>query len=135
VPLTRLNAGRNLHGYQAYNTDGPSGTFGTTDSAGSFAYWTDPVFDQATTPSPQRDTNPSMVYSPVPPATAKTPVTPNTTTPAPWVPFTRAGCDAGYFSTANTDLENTAVDIPKVFGAGVPREQSAPHRHGPVQGR
>jgi len=31
--------------YQAYNTDGPGGTFNTTDSAGSFAYWTDPVFD------------------------------------------------------------------------------------------
>ncbi len=30
--------------YQAYNTDG------TTDPAGSFAYWTDPVFDTAKTP-------------------------------------------------------------------------------------
>ena len=32
--------------YQAYNTDG------TTDPAGSFAYWTDPVFDTASQPEP-----------------------------------------------------------------------------------
>jgi len=106
--------------YQAYNTDGPGGTFGTTDKAGSFAYWTDPVYDTASTKSPNHDTNPSMVYSPVPPATAKTTVAPSATTPAPWVPFTRAGCSVGDFSTANTVLENTAVDIPKVFGAGSP---------------
>ena len=43
--------------YQSYNTDG------TTDPAGSFAYWTDPVFDTASTPDPGHDTNPSMVYS------------------------------------------------------------------------
>jgi hypothetical protein len=109
--------------YVAYNSDGPGGTFGTTDPAGSFAYWTDPVFDTASTPNPHRDTNPGMVYSPVPPATAKTPVTPDTTTPAPWVPFTRAGCNVGYFSTANTDLENTSVDIPKVFGVGSPEDK------------
>jgi hypothetical protein len=64
-----------------------------------------------------------MVYSPVPPATASTPVTPNTITPAPWVPFTRAGCDVGAFSTANVELENTAVDIPKVFGPNSPEAQ------------
>ena len=64
-----------------------------------------------------------MVYSPVPPATAKKPVTPNTITPAPWVPFTRAGCNVGEVATANVELENTAVDIPKVFGAGSPEDQ------------
>src|SRR5271169_3539719 len=63
------------NGYQAYNTDGPGGTFNTTDSASSFAYWTDPVFDTSKTPSPDRDTNPNMVYSPVPPATAAHAVT------------------------------------------------------------
>jgi len=106
--------------YQAYNADGPNGSFNTTDPAGSFAYWTDPVYNTAKTPSPGHDTNPSMVYAPVPPATAKTPVTPDTITPAPWVPFTRAGCDVGAFSTANVELENTAVDIPKVFGPNSP---------------
>jgi hypothetical protein len=109
--------------YKAYNADGPGGTFKTTDPAGSFAYWTDPVYNTSSKPSPGHDTNPSMVYSPVPPATAKTPVTPNTITPAPWVPFTRAGCDVGNFSTANVDLENTAVDIPKVFGPGSPENK------------
>src|SRR5437870_8227428 len=77
--------------YQAYNADGPNGSLNTTDPAGSFAYWTDPVFDTATTPNPAHDTNPSMVYSPVPPATANHTVPPTTSTPAPWVPYARAG--------------------------------------------
>jgi hypothetical protein len=96
--------------YRTYNPDG------TTDPAGSFAYWTDPVFDTASTPSPGHDTNPSMVYSATPPATTFPAPAPNTTTPAPWVPFTRARCDVGAVGTANIELENTAVDIPKVFG-------------------
>jgi hypothetical protein len=103
--------------YQAYNADG------TTDPAGSFAYWTDPVFDTAKTPNPGHDTNPTMVYAPVPPATAAHPVAPDTVTPAPWVPFTRAGCDTGQVASANTVLENTGVDFPKVFGAGSPEVQ------------
>src|SRR5690348_4255930 len=100
--------------YQAYNADG------TTDPAGSFAYWTDPVFDTAKTPNPGHDTNPTMVYAPVPPATAAHTVAPDTVTPAPWVPFTRAGCDTGQVASANTVLENTGVDFPKVFGADSP---------------
>src|SRR5207237_6211787 len=40
--------------------------------------------------------------------------------PAPWVPYTRAGCDFGAVATANTILENTAIDIPTAFGAGSP---------------
>jgi hypothetical protein len=103
--------------YQAYNADG------TTDSAGSFAYWTDPVYDTASTPNPGHDTNPSMVYSSSPPATTHPSPRPDKTTPAPWVPFTRAGCDVGAVGTANIELENTAVDIPKVFGAGSPEAQ------------
>src|SRR6202021_859857 len=57
--------------YQTYNPDG------STDPAGSFAYWTDPVFDTAKTPSAGHDTNPSMVYSATPPATTSLAVTPN----------------------------------------------------------
>ena len=56
------------NGYKAYNTDGPGGTFNTTDSADSFAYWTDPIDDTASKPNANHDTNPNMVYSPVPPA-------------------------------------------------------------------
>jgi hypothetical protein len=103
--------------YQAYNSDG------TTDPAGSFAYWTDPIFDTASTPNPGHDTNPAMVFSPTPPATTSPAPSPSKITPAPWVPFTRAGCDVGNISTANTVLENTAVDIPKVFGANSPETQ------------
>ncbi|TMD25905.1 MAG: hypothetical protein E6I94_11125, partial [Chloroflexi bacterium] len=40
--------------------------------------------------------------------------------PAPWVPYTRAGCDVGAVATANTILENTGIDIPTVFGTGSP---------------
>jgi hypothetical protein len=44
-------------------------------------------------------------------------------TPAPWVPFTRAGCDVGAFSVADMELENTGPDITSVFGAGSPQSQ------------
>ena len=101
----------------SYRTFNPNGT---TDPAGSFAYWTDPVFDTASTPTAGHDTNPSMVYAPEPPATAKNPAAPTTVAPAPWVPFTRAGCDVGDVATANEVLENTAVDFPKVFGPNSP---------------
>jgi hypothetical protein len=84
--------------YQAYNADG------TTDPAGSFAYWTDPVFDTAKVPNAGHDTNPSMVYSGQPPATANPAPTPTVSTPAPWVPFTRAGCDVGNVASANMVL-------------------------------
>jgi hypothetical protein len=103
--------------YEVYQTNGPDGSFGTTDNAGSFAYWTDPVNDSSSTAT---DTNPNMVYSPVPPATAKKPVKPDTTTPAPWVPYTRAGCNVGEIATANTELENTTPDIADAFGANSP---------------
>ena len=40
--------------------------------------------------------------------------------PAPWVPFTRAGCDVGGFSTANIEFESIPSDVVTVFGAGSP---------------
>ncbi len=95
--------------YKVYNQDG------STDPASSFAYWTSPVDDTAAHPTGQ-DTAPSMAYSSTVPATQGT----NLQTPAPWVPFTRAGCDVGNFSTANMVLENTGVDLPTVFGSGSP---------------
>lgn len=100
--------------YQAYNKNG------TTGPAGSFAYWTDPVYDTASSPTPGHDTNPSMVYAATPPATTTPAPKPNTITPAPWVPYTRAGCNVGNVASANMVLENNAVDIPKVFGANSP---------------
>jgi hypothetical protein len=77
----------------------------------SFKYWTDLVDDSTGT----RDPRPNMVNGDS--GTAKT-------TPAPWVPYTRAGCNFGGVSTANIELENTGTglfgDMTQVFGAGSP---------------
>jgi hypothetical protein len=98
--------------YKTYNPDG------TTDPAGSFAYWTSPVYDTANPPTAGHDTSPSMAYSPTVP-TSTTHST-DRQTPAPWVPFTRAGCSVGDFSTANMVLENTKLDLSSVFGPSSP---------------
>jgi hypothetical protein len=42
------------------------------------------------------------------------------TSPAPWVPFTRAGCDVGAFSVANIEFESVPADVNTVFGASSP---------------
>jgi hypothetical protein len=46
-----------------------------------------------------------------------------TNAPAPWVPYTRAGCNVGGVATANIELENISTDIPTVFGANSPQAQ------------
>ncbi|TMC23477.1 MAG: hypothetical protein E6J36_09395, partial [Chloroflexi bacterium] len=77
---------------------------GTSNLGVSFAYWTAPLFDPTTaTPT---DTKFNML-------TAS-----GQNAPAPWVPYTRAGCNVGSVATANTILENTAIDISTVFGPG-----------------
>ncbi|HCJ35884.1 MAG TPA: hypothetical protein DHV65_16510 [Ktedonobacter sp.] len=43
--------------------------------------------------------------------------------PAPWVPYTRAGCNFGAVATANTILENTSVDVSRVFGPASVQQQ------------
>jgi hypothetical protein len=78
---------------------------GTTRTGVSFAYWTAPLFDPA---GSSTDLTPEMINEN------------GKIAPAPWAPFTRAGCDFGAVATANTILENTAIDIPTVFGAGSP---------------
>ena len=86
-----------------YNYYTPSGS---TDTAGSFAYWTDPIVDYNTsTSAPVGDKNFTLI-------TAQ-----GKNTPAPWVPYTRAGCDFGSVAAADTELENTVPDVPLVFGA------------------
>jgi hypothetical protein len=37
--------------------------------------------------------------------------------PAPWVPWTRAGCNVGAVSTANIELENVSGDLSTVFAS------------------
>ena len=96
--------------YRTYNPDG------STDPATSFAYWTGSVADTAATPTAGHDTTPTMAYSATVPARRPA----RRVTPAPWVPFTRAGCTVGDFSTANMVLENARADLPTVFGAGSP---------------
>jgi hypothetical protein len=89
--------------FRYFNPDGTS-TLGV-----SFAYWTAPIFDPTT--STPTDTTFNMLTAP------------DTNTPAPWVPFTRAGCNFGSVATANTILENTAIDTPTVFGLNSPEVQ------------
>jgi hypothetical protein len=77
----------------------------------AFAYWTAPLYDPAGPPFPppaQTDLTPEMVNEN------------GKIAPAPWVPFTRDGCDVGEVATANTILENTGIDIPSFFGPGSP---------------
>ena len=100
--------------YQAYNADG------TTDPATVFTYWNDAIDDTASTPNAGHDTNPNLVYAPAPPATANPPAKPDSVAPAPWVPYTRAGCNVGEIATVNQELENPAPDIADAFGANSP---------------
>ncbi|HYS29180.1 MAG TPA: hypothetical protein VEQ12_06730 [Candidatus Limnocylindria bacterium] len=44
--------------------------------------------------------------------------------PAPWVPFTRAGCNFGAVGTANIELERVA-NVATVYGANSPEAQAA----------
>ncbi len=96
----------NNHGVPVSNSYRYFNPNGTTNPGVSFAYWTDPIFDPST--STPTDTTFNMLN-----AAGKN-------TPAPWVPYTRAGCNWGGVATANTILENTATDIPTVFGANSP---------------
>jgi hypothetical protein len=82
---------------------------GTSSSVGSFSYWTDPLGDGT----------PQMIA-------------PNgKIAPAPWVPFTRAGCDFGAAGSANLVLENIGGDITTVFGGASAEATEA--RNNPAQ--
>ena len=92
---------------------------GGTHTGESFSYWTDPVDDPA---GPSTDTKFNMDYSATP---QNNPLNTNVDTPAPWVPYTRAGCDVGQVGMANTVLENVTTDIPTVFGVNSPQQAEA----------
>ena len=53
------------------------------------------------------------------PASASNPEGINT--PAPWVPFTRAGCDFAGVGSADMEFENDTSDIANVYGSGSPQ--------------
>jgi len=79
----------------------------------AFKYWTDLVDDT----TGANDPLPNMVFDG------------QKNTPAPWVPFTRAGCNFGGVSTANIELENTGTgpfgDMSEAFGTGSPEWSAA----------
>ncbi|MGP7997220.1 MAG: hypothetical protein ACLPKI_07860 [Streptosporangiaceae bacterium] len=79
--------------YNYYKPDG------TTDEAGSFAYWTDPIVDYDTglASRPVGDSTPTLIDAA------------GQNTPAPWVPYTRAGCDFGTVAGADTELGEHAA--------------------------
>jgi hypothetical protein len=74
----------------------------------AFKYWTDLVDDS----TGANDALPNMVTDG------------QKNTPAPWVPFARAGCDFGAVSLANIELENIGTgpfgDMSQAFGTGSP---------------
>jgi sugar lactone lactonase YvrE len=70
----------------------------------SFTYWTDPVEQSST-----EDTAFSMITAA------------GANAPAPWVPFTRAGCNVGAVSIANLEMENTNGDIIEIYGKSSPQ--------------
>jgi arylsulfatase A-like enzyme len=82
-------------GVPVANSFGYFRTDGSVGFSSSFGYWTDTIANGA----------PLMVNDQV------------KTSPAPWVPFTRAGCDVGGVATANIEFENNG-DVTNVFGAG-----------------
>ena len=80
---------------------------GVASFPSSFAYWTDTVADGL----PQMVDRAGKIH------------------PAPWVPFTRAGCDVGAFSIANIEFENVGGDINNVFGPNSPQAAEAKANH------
>jgi hypothetical protein len=97
------------HGQAVANSFGfftPPGSKFFDGFASSFAYWTDIV-------NPTTDPSFNMI----------TPEGKNA--PAPWVAYTRAGCNVGAVSTANIEFENVTSDINNVFGPTSPEAAEA----------
>jgi hypothetical protein len=111
--------------YPDRNAITQSNSFNYYDAAGkthpgvSFAYWTDPIYDPSGNNS---DTKYNTQYTA---DRNNVPNNSNVNAPAPWVPFTRAGCNVGEVGMSNTILENIATDIPTVFGANSPQQVEA----------
>jgi len=108
--LTGLNPDRMgitvSNSYDYYSTANPA----IPSFTSAFKYWTSPV--SAT------DALPNMITDG------------GKNTPAPWVSYTRAGCDVGNVSVANTVLENNSTapggDISNVYGVPSPEASESP---------
>jgi hypothetical protein len=101
------------HGQPVANSYGYFRPDGSVGFSASFGYWTDAAPDG----KPQMIDQRGKIH------------------PAPWVPFTRAGCDFGAFSTANIEFENTTTDIINVFGAGSWEAQEGTSKDSAVQAK
>jgi len=87
----------NRLGEAVSNSYGYFNPSGTVSFASSFTYWTDKVGGT--------DSSYNLLT-----ATGQN-------APAPWVPFTRAGCNVGAVATADLELENVGSDVNTVYGA------------------
>jgi len=96
------------HGQPIANTFNFYAADGQAHAALTFAYWTD--LAQAFDGTAEGKFN--MLT-----ADGKNP-------PAPWVPFTRAGCNVGAVGTANIELERTA-NVATVYGPNSPEAKEA----------
>jgi hypothetical protein len=97
------------HGQPVANSFGfftPPGSKFFDGFASSFTYWTDPV-----------NTSTDPTFSLITPQ--------GMNAPAPWVPYTRSGCNVGAASIANIEFENVTSDINNVFGPNSPEAAEA----------
>ncbi len=107
------------NGVTQSNTFNYYGQAGQTHPGVSFAYWTDPIYDYTGNNTDQKY---NAIYAA---DRAAVPNHSNVNVPAPWVPYTRAGCNVGEVGMANTALENTSTDINTVFGPDSPEAAEA----------
>ena len=94
------------HGQAVSNSYGYFRPDGSVGFSSSFKYWTDNTDGgnaANSPPTPSADSNFNMVNAD-PPSLGGTGSPRNT--PAPWVPYTRAGCDVGGVGLANIEQEN-----------------------------
>src|SRR4051794_3374857 len=125
------------HGQAVSNSYGYFRPDGSVGFSSTFKYWTDNTDGgnpANTPPTASADANYNMVNND-PPSLGGSGAVRNA--PAPWVPYTRAGCDVGGVGVANVELENNnsiifktgsssafatdpTGDMTKVFGEGTP---------------
>jgi hypothetical protein len=108
----------NSYQYFDPSYDASSGSnVGGSGYTSAFKYWTDTV----AAPNPKYDDQGDTTYNndTTPPGTTGTANASNgtTNTPAPWAPYTSAGCDFAGIGAANMEFENDTTDISTVFGS------------------
>src|SRR6266852_8211575 len=102
ILTTEIGVYPDRHGIAVANNFGVFGPPAGVAFPSSFFYWTDRV----------KDIKPPITTDALPALLTENQLN----VPAPWGPFTRAGCDVGAFSTANIVLERSPFDVAKVFG-------------------